>query len=187
MLRFLIPPTALGDARTGRLGRRRKLAPAPRQPWPGNGPPCQRRPVSPLPPLGCNSDTTCCPPRRGRRTALGPTRSRVAMLLLQPDADCSSMMQIDAFSLQHVAVCCIRVAFLLQLAAAMSAPARCAATRPPCLTILTLELFESMFSASLPGGPGPVTLTMLYLGQCIYTSKSAIRDSKRIRDSDCGL
>ena len=38
-----------------------------------------RRPVFPLTPLGCDSDTTaCCPPQLGPPAALGQTRSRVA-------------------------------------------------------------------------------------------------------------
>ena len=50
-----------------------------RRPRRGNEPPGRRGPVSPLSPLGCDSDsTTSGPPRQGRPAALGPTRSRVA-------------------------------------------------------------------------------------------------------------
>ena len=50
-----------------------------RRPRRGNEPPGRRGPVSPLSPLGCDSDsTTGGPPRQGRPAALGPTRSRVA-------------------------------------------------------------------------------------------------------------
>ena len=83
----------LGDARTSRLGPAAQTCPSSAPAGGATSPPVDGTPgpVSPLSPLGCDTDTAAYSPlRHGQPVALGPTRSRVARHESTCDSDDSA-------------------------------------------------------------------------------------------------